>query len=77
MRWLVTFTGPVVYQADHPKARRTVTSLEVSSDTARRAEMHAIRSVQGDAEIAAVRPVGRVLAPPFVEDLPADVRVEY
>ena len=77
MRWLVTFTGPVVYQADHPKARRTITTLEVSAETARSAEIHALRTVQGAADIASVKPVGKLMAPPFVEDLPPDVCVEY
>ena len=77
MRWLVTFTGPVVYQADHPKARREITSLVVSAATARSAEIHALRTVQGAADVASVEPTPRVLAPPFVEDLPPDVRVEY
>jgi hypothetical protein len=76
VRWLVTFTAPVVYQAGHPKAERTITALEVSSATARQAEIHALRTVQGDADVASCVPYDRVPAVLPVESIP-DVRQEY
>lgn len=76
MRFRVTYTAPVVYQADHPKARRIITSLDVSSETRRQAEIHAIRTVQGGADILSIEEIGKVLPAPPVETIP-DVRLEY
>jgi hypothetical protein len=70
MRFRVIFTEPMVYQADHPVARRVVTELVVSSDTARRAEMHALRTVSGSGDVLRVEPVdGPFGHPPAVENI--------
>lgn len=66
-RFLVTFPQPVIYQADHPKARRVITELEVSAPDATTAQFHAIRVVSGDPSGLTVIP-----APPHAHRVPEE-----
>lgn len=53
-QYLVRFARPVVYQPDHPKARRAVCDLPVDAPDPTRAQIHALRVTTGDAEIISV-----------------------
>ena len=69
-RYRVVFTEPMIYQVDHPKARREVTELLVSSHSVRAAELHAIRTCTGPGDVLRVEEVEKVLSPPVVEIVP-------
>ncbi len=71
MKFLVRFLQPVVYQAEHPSARREITSLVVNAPNARGAELHAIRTCAGEIEGLTVEPfIGVFGHPPQVEIVP-------
>lgn len=56
MEYLARFPTPVVYQPDHPIARREVTELVVSAPTMHGAYVHAARVVQGDVSGMTIEP---------------------
>ena len=55
--FFVEFDRPVVYQPDHPKAKRTVTGLVVNAGTLTGAMQHALRTTRGEVEILQTLPV--------------------
>lgn len=50
----VVFSGPVVDQPDHPRARKTVEGLQVAAPSATAACFHAARVTRGGGEPTAV-----------------------
>jgi hypothetical protein len=73
MTFRVTFATPVVYQASHPRARRTVTELIVHAPDARAAEIHAIKTVEGSFEGMIITEVEGPLGSAPVVEVPQDV----
>lgn len=55
-KYLVRLAAPVIYQPDHPKARREITELVVSAADAEQAKIHLYRSTLGNVQIAEVLP---------------------
>ena len=54
MRYLVKFRQPVLYQPDHPIAKREVVELPVHAGSPREAEIHTFRVCGGPIEIAEI-----------------------
>jgi hypothetical protein len=71
------FAQPVIYQADHPKARREITELQVSAPDEAGAITHAIRVVQGDVAGLTIAPFTDLPLPPAVELPSPDIRHEF
>lgn len=76
MRWLVQFPRTVIYQPDHPIARREVVQLVVNSPTAQGAIIHALRTVEGDVEGLTATPFTGMLGSPPLDDTPDDIPIE-
>lgn len=76
-RFRVVFAQPVIYQADHPKARREITELHVSAPDESGALTHAIRVVQGDVAGIRVEPATDLPSTPAVELPSPDIRQEF
>ena len=74
--FLVRFPQPVVYQPDHPQARRTITDLLVHAPDALGAQMHAVRVVQGDVSGMTVDVFWPTQTRPPVESIP-DIRQNF
>lgn len=75
-RFLVRFLRSVVYQPDHPKARRDITELIVSTDDPGLALIHAYRTVSGDPTGATVEPFLGSMGSPSVSEPPQDRPIE-
>lgn len=75
-RWLVRFPRTVIYQPEHPIARREVVTLVVSAPTAQGAVIHALRVVEGDVEGLTAEPFTGILGQPPLQEPTQDVPIE-
>lgn len=76
MKWLVRFPRTVIYQPDHPKARRELISLVVHATTAQGAIIHALRVVSGDVEGLTAEPFTGIFGHPPLQEPLNDVPIE-
>lgn len=76
MKWLVRFPRMVIYQPDHPTARRELVTLVVHADSAQGAVIHALRVVSGDVEGLTAEPFIGVFGSLPVQEPFNDVPIE-
>lgn len=75
-QFVVVFATPVIYQPDHPTARRLIDLLHVHAPTAEAAIAHGIRVVQGDVTGVTAHPLLATPVPIHAE-IPRDIRHEF
>lgn len=76
MKWLVRFPRTVIYQPDHPTARRELITLVVHAETAQGAIIHALRVVSGEVEGLTAEPFTGVFGSLPVQEPCQDVPIE-